>query len=237
MQRYTLMVWCCILNTITNYTNTLYIYIYICMQNHNDYTIKTSDTVLRKIYLSLYLKGLCARGSWRPNRTATYWPPLMAISVSFPFSWAAQPGAWGPASLGAGFLYRILSLTGLVSKLLNREFRGPLLLGCCFSLSHLVSNWLNFLCTVLYDSSTPTFLWASQLHSFNLSTVKVIILIFFDRMHLLFTQVHFLFWQPGRVVGLIYNIGLALWHINHCRLFDDESIFIHISSSISNNSI
>ena len=41
---------------------------------------------------------------------------LMAISVSFPFSFAAQPGAWGPASLGAGFLYRILSLTGLVSK-------------------------------------------------------------------------------------------------------------------------
>ena len=47
-------------------------YLYACMQNHNDDTIKTSDTVLRKIYLSLYLKGLCVRGSWRPNRTATY---------------------------------------------------------------------------------------------------------------------------------------------------------------------
>ena len=57
----------------------------------------------KKTYLSLYLKGLCVRGSWRPNRTATYWPPtLMAISVSFPFSWADQPGAWCPASLGAG---------------------------------------------------------------------------------------------------------------------------------------
>ena len=41
----------------------------------------------------------------------------MAISVSFLFSLAAEPGAWGPASLGAGFLYCILSLTGLVSKL------------------------------------------------------------------------------------------------------------------------
>ena len=58
------------------------------------------------------------RGSWRPNRTAAYWPPtLMAISVSFPFSLAAQPGAWGPTSLGASFLYRILSPTGLMSKL------------------------------------------------------------------------------------------------------------------------
>ena len=29
------------------------------------------------MYLSLYLKRfVCVRGSWRPNRTATYWPPL-----------------------------------------------------------------------------------------------------------------------------------------------------------------
>ena len=37
--------------------------------------------------------------------------------VSFPFYWAAQPGAWGPTLLGASFIYRILSPTGLVSKL------------------------------------------------------------------------------------------------------------------------
>ena len=44
-------------------------------------------------------------------------PTRVAISVSFRFSCVAQPGAWGPTSLGAGFLYRILSPTGLVSKL------------------------------------------------------------------------------------------------------------------------
>ena len=43
--------------------------------------IKTSETVLRKIYLSLYLKRLCVRGSWRPNRTATYWTPLRFFPV------------------------------------------------------------------------------------------------------------------------------------------------------------
>ena len=43
----------------------------------------------------------------------------MAISVSFPFFWAAQPGAWGPASLGAGFLYRILSPTHLIPQLID----------------------------------------------------------------------------------------------------------------------
>ena len=54
----------------------LYKHICICMQNHNDTMIKMSeDTVLRKIYLSLYSKGLCVWESWRPNRTTTYWPP------------------------------------------------------------------------------------------------------------------------------------------------------------------
>ena len=41
-------------------------------------------------------------------------PTLMAISVvSFSFSRAAQPEAWGPSLLDACFLYRILSPTGL----------------------------------------------------------------------------------------------------------------------------
>ena len=35
------------------------------------------NSPFRKIYLSLYLKGLCVRGSWRPKRTAIYWPPLL----------------------------------------------------------------------------------------------------------------------------------------------------------------
>ena len=42
--------------------------------NNNDAIMKTSYTVLRKIYLSLYLKGLCVRGSWRPNRPPLLWP-------------------------------------------------------------------------------------------------------------------------------------------------------------------
>ena len=41
----------------------------------------------------------------------------MAISVSFPFSWAAQPEAGTELSLGAGFLYHILSPNSPISKL------------------------------------------------------------------------------------------------------------------------
>ena len=138
--------YCCIAMTMTNYTNIIHIHLHMHAE-HNGDTIKTSDTV-RKIYLSLYLKVLCVRGSWKPNRTATYWPPtLMAISVSFPFSWAAQPGVWGPASLGAGFLYRILSPTGLVSRLLNWRPEDSLYWVLAFSTAYCLQlirspNWL-----------------------------------------------------------------------------------------------
>ena len=44
--------------------------------------------------------------------------------------------------------------------------------------------------------------------------------------------------------GLFYHytipffwFGLISWHINHCRLFNAKSSFIHIKSSISNNSL
>ena len=60
-------------------------------------------------------------------------PTLKAISVSFPFSWAAQSGAWGPASLDTSFLYRILSRTGLVSKLIDRRPEGSLCWVLAFS--------------------------------------------------------------------------------------------------------
>ena len=55
----------CIIKNIFLVYSRDQLYKHICMQNHNDDTIKTSD-------LSLYLKGLCVRGGWRQNRTATY---------------------------------------------------------------------------------------------------------------------------------------------------------------------
>ena len=143
------------------------------------------------------------RRSWRLNRTATYWPPLLWPSaflshspgllnrrpgvsaflghvpqssilsltrlipschcsigglgahsagcwLSLPHlvsNWSglqtAQSGAWGPTLLGAGFLYSILSPTGLVSKLLSREPEGPL----CWVLAFLYSI-LSSICPV-----------------------------------------------------------------------------------------
>ena len=76
----------------------------------------------------------------------------------------AQSGAWGLLLLGAGFLYRILSPTDLVSKLTN------------FLSS---SSYI-----IVHRPPSPG---RHKLYSFNLSKVKIIILIFLDRMHLLFT--------------------------------------------------
>ena len=110
-------------------------------------------------------------------------------------------GPGDPASVGSGFLYRILSPTGLISNC-SIWGLGASSAGYWFTLQHLISNWLNFLCTELYNSSTSTFfLWASQIAFIKPVHGQGYILIFLDRMHLLFTQVHFLFWQPGRVGG------------------------------------
>ena len=53
----------------------------------------------RKIYLSFYRNGCVWEGVGDRTKTATYWTPNSSgyHRLSFPFSWAAQPGAWGPS--------------------------------------------------------------------------------------------------------------------------------------------
>ena len=162
----------------------LYIHIYICMQNHK----RRATQFFRKIYLSLYLKGLLKIllwEGWVGDRTELQHidPHSYGLSVSFPFSWAAQPGSWGPR-----------------------------LSGCWFSLPYLISNWPDFLSSPgLYNCSSYTFLWASQIALIQPVHGLGYILIFLDRMHLIFTPVHFLFWQLGRG-SICYRIRI-LWEI------------------------
>ena len=173
------------------------------------------------------------RGSWRPNRTATYWPPrffpvllgcsteslraqplwVLAFSTTsclqIVWSPTAQSGAWAPpprwvlAFSTASCHQLVWSPNWLIGGL-----RAPSA-GCWLSLPHLVSNWLNFLGTQLYNSSTHTFfLWASQIALIQPIHGQGYTLLFFHRMHLLFIEVYFLFWQPGRVVGQYTTVGL-----------------------------
>ena len=76
------------------------------------------------------------RGSWRPNRTAVYWPPtLMTISVSFLFSWCCSIG-------GLALCWMLFSLPHLIT---NGSPNSPGVrrapsTGWWLSLPHFVSN-------------------------------------------------------------------------------------------------
>ena len=101
------------------------------------------------------------RGSWKPNRTATYWPPILLAITAF----LSRPpgllnrGPGGPASLGHVPQSSIFSPTHLISKSSDLQ------------LSDFLSS------PGLYNNLTSTLLPTSVTisHSFNPSTVKVII--------------------------------------------------------------
>ena len=104
------------------YKHIIYIhaYIYTCWI-HIDAIIKTSEDFFKNTYLSLYLKGLCVwEGFGHRTKTATYSPPqplwtsLCVVLVPLDCS---TGGLEAHSLLNAGFLYRILSPTGLPNSL------------------------------------------------------------------------------------------------------------------------
>ena len=171
------------------------------MQNHNDDTIKTSGHSSLEKYTSHFIwkasKGLlkfyCEKELETEQNCNVLTPTLMVIIAFL----SRSPG------------------------LLNRGPRGPAFLGhiphsSIFSPTGLISNWLKFLCTELYNCSLSTFfLWASQIALIQPIHGQGYILIFHNRMHLLFTHVHFLCWLLGRgqYVTLIsfYKVLVQKW--------------------------
>ena len=111
------------------------------MQNHNNDTIETSDTVFWKnIPLTLFERVVCERELETEQNCNILTLTLFAITAFL----SRSPG------------------------LLNRG-PGAHSAGCWLSLTHLVTNgsghqtnWLPVF-TELYNSSTTTFLWASQI--------------------------------------------------------------------------
>ena len=91
-----------------------------CMQNHNDDTIKTSDTVHEKnIPLTLFERVVCERELATEQNCNILTPTLLAITAFL----SRSPGLpnRGPTLQGAGFLYRIsnssdLQLTNFLSS-------------------------------------------------------------------------------------------------------------------------
>ena len=98
-------------------------------------------------------------------------------------------GPGGPASLGHGPHSSIFSPTDSIGGP-----EGPLCWVLVLSTASSPTD-LNFLSPGLYNNLTSTFLPASVTisHSIQPLDSQGYILIFLDRMHLLFTQMHFLF--------------------------------------------
>ena len=146
-------------------------------------TIRTSEDSSLEKYTSHFIwkgsKGLqkvllCER--WVGD-----WTELQHIDPHS-YAGAAQPGPWGLAFLGHGPHSSIFSPTATAQSA-----------GCWFSLLHLISNWL--------ELSMHRIILLFYAHSIQLVNSQGYPLDTFDRMHLLFTQVHFFFWQLGRVGG------------------------------------
>ena len=116
--------------------------------------LSRSPGLLNQIYLSLYWKGCVWEGVGDRTELQHIDPHSIGHNrVSFPFSWAAQPGSWGPS-----------------------------ISGCWFSIPHLISNSSDpqlpdFLSSLNYIivQRPPFSCGRHKSHSFNLSTVKVII--------------------------------------------------------------
>ena len=125
------------------------LYIHICMQKHIQHNKDEQTQFFRKIYLSLYLKGLCVRGSGRLNKDCNILSPQLF--------WISQP--FFTVLLGC-------STVGLGAQ--------PLL-GHGSHSSIFSPTDLHFLSPGLYNNLTSTnFLRASQFRTqFNPSTVKV----------------------------------------------------------------
>ena len=123
-------------------------------------------------------------------------PTLMAITVFL----SRSPGLLN-RGLGAQPLWDmfLIPASSLQLQLLNWGLEGPLCWVLVFSTaSYLQLHW-SPTALRLYNCSTPTFfLWASQIALIQPVHGQGYILIFPDQMHLLFTQVHFLFWQLGQ---------------------------------------
>ena len=147
---------CCISMTMNNYTDTYACRIITMTQQ------RRATQFFRKIYLSLYWKGCVWEGVGDRTELQHIDPHSYGHnSVSFLFSWAAQPGGWGPSLSGTRSPFQnFLSNSSCSIGGPEGPFCWVLVLSAasCLQLSDFLSS------PGLYNCSTSTFfLWASQI--------------------------------------------------------------------------
>ena len=152
-----------------------------CMQKHIQHNKDKRTQFFRKIYLSLYWKGskglrkvLSVRGELKTEQnynilTPLFWPQ----QHFFLFSWAAQPGAWEPS-----LSWDIVLITASSLQLTWTScHRGYIIIW------HPPTSCERHICTQFNPQTVKVIPWSPDI---------------FERMHLLFTQVHFSSDSPAR---------------------------------------
>ena len=145
------------------------------------------------------MKGLCVRGSWRPNKDCNILTPNSSSyhSLSFPFSWAAQLGVWGPSICWDMVLIPASSLQLIWTSCRRGHIKIWRPLTSCESHN---SHSIQPLDSQGHPWSPDIFVW----------------------MHLLFTQERFFFWQLGRVGGQYATIDRCRYDVTKCHRFQSK---------------
>ena len=155
------------------------------MQKHNNDTIKMSGHSSLEKHTSHFIERVvCERELETEQRLQHIDPPNSSgyHSLSFPFSWATQLGAWGPS-----LCWDMVFIPASSLQLIWTSCRWGYII-----------IWLVASVTISHSIQpldSQGHLWSPDI---------------FDRMHLLFTQVHFFFWQLGRVRGQYATVGNRL---------------------------
>ena len=132
------------------YKHIIHIHLHMHAE-HNDDTIMRRDTVLRKIYLSLYWKGCVWKGVGDRTELQHNDPHSIGHNrVSFPSFWATQPGA----------------------QPLRDMFLNP---ASSPNWSDLQTDWISCALSYIIVQPPASSFGRHKLHSFNPSTVKVIL--------------------------------------------------------------
>ena len=162
-------------------------------------TITTSGHSSLEKYTSHFIERVVCEKELETEQNCNILTPHSSgyHKLSFPLSWAAQPGAWEPSSLLGHGSHSCPSLQLIWTSCR----RGYIIIwhpptSCECHNSHSIQP-LN-----------------SQGHPWSPDT--------FDQMHLLFTQVHFFFWQLGWgqyvTVTILYTNNLLLYGIKYSYL-------------------
>ena len=162
------------------------------MQKHIQHNKDEQTLFYRKIYLSLYSKELSVRGELETEQNCNILTPPNSSgykSISFPFSWAAQLGAWGPSLCWDMVLITVSFL--------------PLI-------------WTSYCWGYIIIWRPPTSCERHIHTQFNPSTVKVIPRYLRPDAPVIYTSA-FLIWQPDQVGGqyatlYLFNSSLRIWY-------------------------